>query len=424
MAIYHLHVATGTRAGGQSAAAKFDYLARRGEYSRQPDKIAHLISGNMPDWAASKARLYWESADLYERANGRLFKQLEGALPLELNHEQRVALAEKFARQVADVPGGGLPFTLALHVGKSKKEDSPGNPHFHLEISERINDGHPRNSESWFRRAAVGKRKTVAEGGAPKTEVLKPTIWLQNTRELWANLCNQALALAGHQARVDHRSLQAQEIQRDAQFHLGPQALGFEARAGRASRRRIELEQLQAVERTAAAAKRSEIARLQADAESERFQAMRLLQAAAAFEAVPQQRTDPPVWAETSEGLDLAGALATPDQLPPGAAYRIKKLRSGVILHLRMPADRVAFVERSDRIRMSDALDPEAVARALKVACAKWGSVNVTGNAEFRKLVVEQATSLDLLDRIGGLTPDDLQFARELASISRGLRSP
>ena len=50
MAIYHLNASTGSKAGGQSAAAKADYLARAGRYSREREEVAHVESGNMPEW--------------------------------------------------------------------------------------------------------------------------------------------------------------------------------------------------------------------------------------------------------------------------------------------------------------------------------------------------------------------------------------
>ena len=35
----------------------------------------------MPSWAEAEPTAYWDAADLYERANGRLFKRVEVALP-------------------------------------------------------------------------------------------------------------------------------------------------------------------------------------------------------------------------------------------------------------------------------------------------------------------------------------------------------
>lgn len=426
MALFHLNAETGTRAGGQSGAAKHDYLARRGEYSRQPDKLVHLISGNMPAWAIARPRLYWECADEHERSNGRLFKELEGALPLELTHQQRVDLVDRFVRHVTTVAGGSLPFTMALHEGKPKRRGNPGNPHFHLELSERVNDGHDRSADTWFKRAAVGKGKGPADGGALKTDALKPKAWLESTRALWADLVNQALAAAGHDARVDHRSLKDQGVDRVPQVHMGPKALAFEARTGQPSRRRLEIEQRQADELAAADAALRKVQQLELEADEERQQAMRLRQVVTALEHVERQpvRAPAPVasaWNETADGLDLSSPLPFPDTRPPGGPYTAKKLPSGVVLHLRMPADRVAFVERADRIRMSatDALESESVAQALEVACAKWGTVTITGSPAFRRLVAEQAAQLGLLDQVDGLTDSEQRHGAAAAKRPR-----
>ena len=407
MAIYHLSAKTGTRAGGQSASAKFDYLARRGKYSRQDDKLVHLVSGNMPAWAQRKPAAYWRAADQHERANARLFKELDVALPNELTHEQRVQLAEAFAIRVATVSAGPLPFTLALHEGAAKQPGEAGNPHLHLAMSERVTDGHDRDSSTWFKRSAVGKGKLPSDGGASKTDQLKPKQWLEDTRVLWATMCNQALANAGHQARIDHRTLAAQGIERVAQIHLGPTAAGYELRTGQASRRRIEKERQAAEDLAVSQALKKVVAQAQADADAAMEQARRMRLAVQTMELDAA-----PSWAESDAGLDLAMPLSFPDTRPSSGPYRSKALPSGVVLHLRMPVDRVAFVERQDRIRMSktDALDADSVAEAVQVACAKWGEIRITGINAFRRLAIDQAVQLKLHKQLAGLAAEDLAY--------------
>jgi ribonuclease HI len=417
VAIYHLSAKTGTRAGGQSASAKFDYLARRGKYSRQDDKLVHLVSGNMPAWAQRKPAAYWRAADQHERANARLFKELDVALPNELTHEQRVQLAEAFAIRVATVSAGPLPFTLALHEGAAKQPGEAGNPHLHLAMSERVNDGHDRDSSTWFKRSAVGKGKLPSDGGASKTDQLKPKQWLEDTRALWATMCNEALQKAGHQARIDHRSLAAQCVDRAPQIHLGPAAFGLELRTGQASRRRLEKEKQAAEDLAVSQALKKVVAQAQADADAAMEQARRMQQTLRAMELATA-----PTWAESIDGLDLTAPLPFPDTRPSAGPYLAKALPSGVVLHLRMPADQVAFVERQNRIRMAitDALDPESVAQAVEVACAKWGRIAVTGSTEFRRLVVEQALHLGLLNQLDGLTNVDQQYLSAATKRPRG----
>ena len=55
---------------------------------------------------------------------------------------------------------------------------------------------------------------------------------LEHLRQSWAEAANAALAAAGQDARIDHRTLAAQGIQREPSPHLGPKASGYEARTG------------------------------------------------------------------------------------------------------------------------------------------------------------------------------------------------
>lgn len=242
MAIYHLTASTGSIRNGQSARAKYDYVAREGDYAKREDKLLHAESGHMPSWAADDPALYWQSADDFERANARLFKEIEFALPIELTLEQNIALARQFAEELTgNVDGGKLPFTLAVHGGFDH------NPHCHLVLSERVNDAIDRGPDTWFKRVATGKSAKPENGGARKTASLKRAEWLEETRERWSRLANKALEAAGHDARIDHRSLADQGIARKPGEHLGPQASAFEKRTGRKSNRRnfIEVRQAQ-----------------------------------------------------------------------------------------------------------------------------------------------------------------------------------
>lgn len=230
MAIYHLTAKTGSRSGGQSAAAKAAYIQREGRYENQPDALVHTHSGHMPEWAATAAD-YWHAADTYERANGRLFKEVEFSLPRELSADDQRALATDFAQELTGKER--LPYTLAIHEGQGD------NPHCHLMISERANDGIARTPETWFKRA---NKKQPERGGAAKSTALKPKNWLADTREAWQTHANRALERSGHAARIDHRSLEAQReaaqqrgderqaeaLDREPMQHMGPSAAALE----------------------------------------------------------------------------------------------------------------------------------------------------------------------------------------------------
>ena len=226
MSLYHLSTSVGSRGGGQSASAKDDYIEREGRYSRDPSEVEHVESGHMPGWAEEDPHAYWEAADAHERANGRLFREVEFALPTELDEGERRELALEFAQSLTS--GERLPYTLAIHRGGGE------NPHCHLVISERSNDGLERTAETWFKRY---NGKAPERGGARKVSTASKE-WLQSTREAWAEHANRALERAGSRERIDHRSLsdraeeareagdleQAAELGREPGKHLGPGA--------------------------------------------------------------------------------------------------------------------------------------------------------------------------------------------------------
>jgi len=226
-AIYHLSARTSSRAKGQSARAAAAYIQRTAEYSRdQGDELVHTESGHMPGWAEAEPTAYWDAADLYERANGRLCNRLEFALPLALTDAERRALAVGFAHHLTDAER--LPYTLAIHAGDGS------NPHCHLMMSERGNDGVERNPAQWFKRFNASEPE---KGGARKSTAQRGKTWLAETREAWAEQTNQALELAGHEIRIDHRSLEAQGVERVAGVHLGPAGAQMEARGLESARR-------------------------------------------------------------------------------------------------------------------------------------------------------------------------------------------
>ena len=228
MAVYHLKVSVGSRAGGQSAVAKDDYIEREGRYEKDREELEHSESDRMPQWAEEDPRSYWKAADEHERANGSLFREITFALPKELNEGQRRELASGFAAGVTE--GERLPYTLAIHRGGPDGE----NPHAHLMISERANDGIERRREQWFRRYNA---KAPEKGGAKKSRAMMSREWVKDTREAWERAANEALERAGRGERIDRRSLaerrdvaeragdlkRAAQLSREPNVHLGPE---------------------------------------------------------------------------------------------------------------------------------------------------------------------------------------------------------
>ena len=228
MAVFHLKASFGSRAGGQSAVAKSDYIEREGRYEKDGEELEHKEHGNMPEWAEDDPQKYWEAADEHERANGRLYSEVQFALPKELGEAGRRELAGEFTERVCSKER--LPYTLAIHRGGANGE----NPHAHLMFSERGHDGIERSAEQWFKRY---NRQAPEKGGARKSRAAKAGDWLEKTRKAWEQTANRALERAGRAERIDGRSLaelrdeahrggdleRAADFSREPNVHLGPE---------------------------------------------------------------------------------------------------------------------------------------------------------------------------------------------------------
>lgn len=214
MALYHLTTRIGSRARGQSARVHFDYDARQGKFKKHPDRALFSETKNLPGWASSP-REFWSGVDAHERANARLWREVEFALPVELPEPQQIELAREFCAWVARPAGGegALTYTMAVHSGGGR------NPHCHLMIAGRADDAIPRDEVTWFKRANKGAPE---KGGAAKTRRDMPKTWLQELREEWARAANDALAEAGQAARIDHRSYAVRGRSEVPGTHLGP----------------------------------------------------------------------------------------------------------------------------------------------------------------------------------------------------------
>lgn len=232
MAIYHLSISNGSRlprrkaaesaeargadARGQSAVAKASYVLRLGNYSDRLD-LAASGSGNLPTWAAD-ASAFWSAVDAHSRANARLFTEVEAALPRELDQAAQLELVREFARKLADRPEGQVPYTWGIHA-------NDGNPHVHLVLSSRADDGIERDGpKAWFARAANSTGKHQAEpgkGGVRSWSEATSKEWVSVVRESWADMVNAALAKAGSDARIDHRSHAARGLEELPTVHVG-----------------------------------------------------------------------------------------------------------------------------------------------------------------------------------------------------------
>ena len=133
---------------GSPLRAKNEYIEREGRYERGPARnCEHREStATCPRGPQDDPHAYWQAADAHERANGRLYSEIQFALPKELSVAERREAASHFAGQLTGPER--LPYTLAIHRGGP----DGANPHAHLMFSERGQDGIARSAEQWFKR--------------------------------------------------------------------------------------------------------------------------------------------------------------------------------------------------------------------------------------------------------------------------------
>jgi hypothetical protein len=214
MASFHHTIKSGKKGSAADHAA---YIARQGKHRRREDLIAAGY-GNMPAWAKDNPALFWKAGDKHERTNGAVYREHEIALPAELTHEQQQVLVQDMIKTMIR----DKPYQYAMHAPRSALEGKT-NTHLHLMFSDRMQDGIERSPEQTFSRYNA---KQPDRGGCKKESGGKNRLALRDeliqTRKTCAELQNAALKMAGHTARVDHRTLKEQGIDRTPEGHLGP----------------------------------------------------------------------------------------------------------------------------------------------------------------------------------------------------------
>ncbi|MDD2337228.1 MAG: MobA/MobL family protein [Geobacteraceae bacterium] len=212
MASYHCTVKVG---GKGKAGPHAEYIAREGKYgdNKRQEDLEATGAVNMPNWAEHAPAYFWKAADEFERVNGATYREIEIALPRELTLDQRRELVEDFVKKEI---GEKHACQWAIHTPLAALEGKK-QPHAHIMYSERTRDGINRDPEQYFKRYNA---KAPERGGCRKDSAGTEER-LQSTRKLWADLQNAHLERHGHDARVDHRTLDAQGLDRNPEMHLG-----------------------------------------------------------------------------------------------------------------------------------------------------------------------------------------------------------
>lgn len=179
-----------------TAGAHVRYIARD---RAEPELLAHAMPAD-----PNAARAFLDAGERDDRKNARTVDKIRVALPREMNDTQRAALVQDFMQELT---GGKVPWFAAIHqTGKDTH-----NPHAHIILRDRDAAGKRvvRLSDS------VKDREKAALPG-PKA--------VNYVRALWEGHMNRALDRHGYEDRVDHRTLEAQGIDRAPTIHIGPNA--------------------------------------------------------------------------------------------------------------------------------------------------------------------------------------------------------
>src|SRR5450631_404137 len=217
MAIYHLHVKVIGRKSGSSAVASAAYrsgsrlrderLDRGHDFSAKRGVVHSevLLPENAPAVWKDRERL-WNDVEAFEvRKDAQLAREVEFAIPRELTQAQGIELVRDFAR--GEFVGLGMIADLNVHwdVG----EDDMPKPHAHVMLTMRAGD---------------------ENGFGAKVRDWNRTEMVERWRERWADFANERLAELDIDARIDHRSLEAQGIALEPQSQIGAPAKRIEVR--------------------------------------------------------------------------------------------------------------------------------------------------------------------------------------------------
>ncbi|GAA4772905.1 Ti-type conjugative transfer relaxase TraA [Stakelama sediminis] len=223
MAIYHFSAKVIGRGSGRSAVAAAAYRSasrledeRLGRHHDFTNKVGVVHSEVMlPEGAPERLKdreALWNEVEATEkRKDAQLAREVEFAIPRELTKEQGVVLAREFV--ASEFVDRGMVADLNVHwdIGA----DGDAKPHAHVMLA---------------------MREVGPEGFGAKVREWNETALLQHWRESWANHVNERLSALGIEARVDHRSYDAQGIELEPQHKIGAAGARRDARGEEAER--------------------------------------------------------------------------------------------------------------------------------------------------------------------------------------------
>ncbi|NIJ18315.1 Ti-type conjugative transfer relaxase TraA [Sphingobium vermicomposti] len=209
MAIYHFSAKIISRANGSSAVASAAYrsaselhddrLGRDHDFSNKAGVVHSeiMLPEGAPERLNDRAALWNEVEAGEKRKDAQLAREVEFSIPRELDQKEGVQLARDFVEK--QFVARGMVADLNVHWDKDK-EGNP-KPHAHVMLS---------------------MREVGPEGFGRKVREWNDTALLKEWREAWADHVNERLASLDIDARIDHRTLEAQGIDLEPQHKIGP----------------------------------------------------------------------------------------------------------------------------------------------------------------------------------------------------------
>lgn len=213
MAIYHLAAKAISRGAGKSVTAKAAYNARAyianertGETHDYRRKAGLVFSGvfapaNAPDWAKDRSQLWNAVEHVEKRKDSTLAREYEVSLPHELTDEQRRYLVQDFIKENFTRKG----YVVDVNIHEPDAKGDQRNHHAHILVTDRRLENGAFAADKKERH---GMGNNIAE--------------LERIRGSWEKHVNHHLERWGIEARVDHRTLTEQGIDREPTFHRGP----------------------------------------------------------------------------------------------------------------------------------------------------------------------------------------------------------
>ena len=241
MAIYHCSIKIIKRSEGRSAVAAAAY--RNGEklvnewdgmthdYTRKGG-VVHteiLLPSHAPPAYQDRSAL-WNSVEQSEKSGkAQLAREIEIALPAELNRKEQIALVRTYVLNT--FVASGMCADFSIH------DKSDGNPHAHIMLTLRPleRDGTwGAKCRKEYELDEHGQRIQL-KSGEYKSRRVNTTDWndrekSEQWRSAWAEYANRALEQKGIPQRIDHRSYTRQGIEKIPTVHLGVAATQMERR--------------------------------------------------------------------------------------------------------------------------------------------------------------------------------------------------